>query len=378
MIRSEAHVAAPRSSATRRNPLGSLFELGERWLLVVILACSLSARPLHAQLTGIVTDSASSPIAGATVSLWRDDREFARKVTSADGRFYVTTAEHASDLLLVARAIAYQATSLRVGTSHSEPVKLVLAVATYAQPLATLRVRPGHECSVRDEPEARLLWTRMAAQYLPERGGVGRAADIQFQRGSTSYEQLGQVNESALPVGRWFLHASVLDATRLAVDVRGTYAVQRPKGAPMEVYGMPADAWYYFPIHERYPAHFLSAAFGARHAFALQSGNADDGWRLAFCPRGTASSGIVGTLSIARDTTLVRSEWRYRTPKTDEGAAAFIEYLPPRAATVDEVRPIRSGFWRRQAVGGGLMWRDFRMFRSWEPVSDSVARSPAR
>lgn len=348
---------------------------GLRLLGLVSLSCCLlgsSPRTAHAQLEVLVTDSAGRPISGARVELWRTSELLTARSTNTTGSATFDPSEVAGAIDVHVRRIGYAPARVSLVEATG---RLGVQLDLLARSLPSLTVSASVDaCPQTDSPEARALWTRVAARYR-EPSFEGRHTTLDQRTGTVEENEVGQVHDSELRPGSRLYTAAGMEGSHQQLESRG-YAYAVPDSHNYELFG----GWQYAQIDAELAGHFATDVFADAHTFAVTSRRAAI-TTLRFCAKDRRRSGLDGILQLSEGDGFVETHWRFWNPRDGAeaagGAATFAVALSDSASV-----PLVSTsglFWRQLPSGKYLQrWQSFHEWRLLDgtdenPVAVSLA-----
>ncbi len=309
-------------------------------LLSQAAALSSQTRPARAQVGGRVQDPEGRPLPAVPVELWRGDRRVAVQPSAADGSFRFGPEEAAGAVRLSARMLGYSPAQREVSAPASDVVLELASVVVELEGL-TVAAAPQLRCPRREDREARILWASVRTRYDHARDTLGISFYARRYDSTGPLDDVGLVDESRL-VRSWY---GVPGRGR----TRSSYRTSPyPYGFPILSSFDPAYAgWRYRDLHATDVGHFLEEEFGARHTFTVLA-RRSDAVVVGFCPAQGSWKGpsIEGMLTIGRDTSLVKAEWKFRVPRAAEEAGGEVVFVP-RGRDPIPLLPAQTVFWRR-------------------------------
>jgi len=308
------------------------------WFLTMVLASPVC--PAVAQVSGRVLDSDSRPLPAVQVELWSESRRIAVQTTDLNGSFRFDGAMAAGRVRLSAHSLGYASVQREVSPPVLDLI-LVLVPAVIEVEGLTVVAAPRLTCPRREDREARDLWASLHARYDHSRDTLGISFYARRYDAVSRLDDVGLVDEGRI--------------TRSWYGVQGRVRRQNTHHT--------SQYWYAYPIHSSFdPAyagwryrdvqsidvgHFLEETFGVRHTFSILARHKDT-VVVGFCPARQSWKGplMEGMLTIGRDTSLLRSEWKFRTPQPREEAGGEV-ILVLRGKDVIPLLPAQTLFWRR-------------------------------
>lgn len=298
------------------------------------------ATPAQAQVRGRVVDASDRPVPDALVEIWASSRPVAAADTDERGTFHLPAGPAEEGWMLTVRRPGMRTETVRLAPGDS-----LLVVRMQARPVAlapvTVQGMSRPRCPNREDPRARALWERMRARYWRPGDDTVHVFAFLEQRSGT-----GERADAADPAaGRtsagWTTGALVLAHPEF-MALSG-YATSAAGGV-----GDRTAFWSYRALDGGTMQDFTGDHFGAAHTFSIVP-HGDGAAAVAFCPRGRMgrTGRIEGTLVLAADTTLLRAEWSFRTPRPEEDAGGAATYDPPDPALGNALLSSESVFWRR-------------------------------
>ncbi len=323
-------------------------------------------------IQGRVTDLSDRPLFSALVELRVGDRTIVSTRTRSDGTFELrpgaTTAGGPRTLRV--SSLGFRTEEVEV---LAETGVLHLKLSPAPLPLDGLEVEGTRDiCTRGDEPAARELWEAATRRHLHGLDTLGLASYTRIRvdtlptpstlEPGMEGAQAGQRGSAPLLRLAW---ARRLDREGYAFSVRRS---DRERSF---------DSWSYPPLEADYTSHFGEAVFGRLNHFHLER-EWDDGWRIGFCSRNTRRPHLAGTLELGPDTSIVRVDWRFRTPDPDEGAGGWVRFIPPGPdGVLKHLLPLESVTWR--STSDSLVVRRAQWYEDWVLApGDSVPFLPAR
>jgi len=310
------------------------------------------AAPLAAQVSIRVVDSSGRPVPAVRVDVYGRGELVSVASTSAEGVAELSTERWAEARRLSLSHLAYQTLIVQV---EELPADGVIRIEPQAIPIDALSVEVGQLCPIVDEPEARQLWSQVAALYATDTGSRASFARLSLSRSSVPADQLHRTSDAefidGVTTGGWGAPPAgdLLRATLEERIERAGYA-----WLPFSIDGgtIRAKGWTYPPLDVRAAYHFASRSFGALHDFAVMS-ESDEQTTLVFCGNGRANGAdINGTIALVPRRAFLDAEWRFETGDPDEGAggsvtfASFIE----RNGSLPHLVSSRGLFYRHNGV----------------------------
>ena len=329
----------------------------ERWL-VVALTVVLTAAALSGQVAGTVTDPQGRSIPGALVEAWSSVRRLAAQASDEAGLF-TFAGVHAADVgFITVRAPGFA--PRRVQATGAQSYHVVLA--PFAHRLEAVAVTAAPRCPLRDQRNARLLWTTVAARVTAFEVGERAWTDARVSRSRVAAAQLGSVDTLSLGSGR--------------IQAGGQYSEMHTQRMRDQGYAVPYqglrggrfDLWEYPRLESLMAGHFLHPAFGELHHMALRETDADI--VIDFCPRNRDRPSIEGELRLDADSTLASVAWVFRTRGPEEIAGGEVFFArPARLSERPVLYPSVGLFWRKVINDYYQEWWDFLQW-------DSSPRTP--
>jgi hypothetical protein len=309
-------------------------------LLLVAAVLSTQAGPAFGQVAGRVVDSHGRPLPAVPVELWSGVRRVAVQPTAADGGFRFEKTEAAGALRLSAAMLGYTSVQREVSAPATDLI-LELTPAVVELERLTVMAAPQLRCPNREDREARDLWRLLYGRYDHTQDTLGISFYTRRYDSTGTSEDIGSADETRM-VRSWYGVQGRARRLNLHDTTPYTY------GYPIRSSFSAAYAgWMYRDLHSTDVGHFVDEAFGAGHTF---SGLArfDNEVAVGFCPARKAWQGpsMQGTLTIGRDTALVRAEWRFRTPKPIQEAGGEVTFVP-RGTKLIPLLPAQGLFWRK-------------------------------
>jgi len=310
--------------------------------LSLILAAALAgqARPVKAQVSGRVLDSGRRPLPAVPVELWSAGRRVAVQPTDSDGRFRFDEVEAAGIVRLSARMLGYSPAQREVSAPAAD-LTLELAPAAVELEGLTVEAAPKLACPRREDREARDLWASLRARYDHSRDTLGISFYARRYDATGPFNDVGLVDDSRL-VRSWY---GVPGRARPMSPYRTS---PYPYGFPILSSFDPAYAGLrYRPLQSTEVDHFVDEEFGGRHTFSILA-RRRDAVVVGFCPVRQSWKGpsIEGMLTIGRDTSLVKAEWKFRVARAAEEAGGEVVFVP-RGRDAIPLLPAQSLYWRK-------------------------------
>lgn len=295
------------------------------WLLSAAMAMCLAV-PLAAQVSIRVVDSSGRPIPAVRVDVYGRGEVLGVASTSAEGVAELSAERWAEARRLSLSHLAYQTLIVQV---EDIPRDGVIVIEPQALEIDALTVEIGQLCPIVDEPEARRLWSQVAALYATDTGSRAAFRHVSLNRGSVREDELFRTTDvemvDGVVNGGWGPPpgGDLLDLSLDERIVRAGYA-----WPPFTIDGatMRTNGWAYPELDQRGAHHFASDVFGALHDFAIMTAS-DDRTTLVFCGNGRANgANINGTLSLLPGRAFLEAEWRFATEEPDEGAGGSVTF----------------------------------------------------
>jgi len=324
-------------------------------MIVLLLLCALRAS--DAQLRGTVHSTDGQPLSGVAIELWTPLRKTAATMTDGAGAFRFTEADRSTATAIIVRSIGYRPIRDALAASDTvlvivlQPVPISLdSIAVTVAPLA---------CKSPEDPQARSLWNQVQQRYSHRYESVALGTLMRLVNRTVPAEQLGVVDTTGLAWGQRGAVGMVRADWRRWIADHG-YAM--PPGSLVSDYGR--GDWDYPPLESGFAQHFVDSLFGRLSRFTFQQADSD-GWVLAFCPKKEKNPFVTGTLTVARDSTLVGATWTFHTRNPMEragGQALFAPIVPYDSAAF--LLPTFGLFWRE-----GISPKEFnevwQQFQGW-------------
>jgi len=338
-----------------------------RGIALQSLLCVFGPIPLIAQLQGVVLDPNGTPLVGASVTVWAASTERAHTLTGPRGTFTFSEAQLSAVDGISARAIGYRPLTLRWSRAESA---LRLTLEPFPAPLPEL-VASGLkiQCPAADDPEARVLWSRLRTKYDLVPQSVGLNVRMSWIRETTSEKELGSIDESRLSSspGGAGLHGSTRELGYRFLNDSGYAQTRRDShGAIRADLGGAYFEWWYPSFQRWQPDHFVEAIFGRLQflAFGPQVGGLPT---ILFCSRNHRRPYVSGALLLASDSTIAESAWQFYTDKRRENAGGHAWYLPPGkdGAAPHYLLPAMSVFWRQRGGQKVLYFHESAINHEW-------------
>jgi hypothetical protein len=311
--------------------------------LFLVLATVLfsQARPAGAQVSGRVLDSGGRPLPAVPVELWSGAGRVAVQPTASDGSFRFDKAEAAGAVRLSARMLGYSPVHREVSAPAAD-VTLELAAAVVELEGLNVAAAPKLRCPRREDREARDLWASVRTRYDHTRDTLGISFYARRYDATGPFDDVGLVDEESRLVRSWY---GVQGRARLQNPYRTS---PYPYGYPIVSSFDPAYAgWRYRELQSTNVDHFVDEEFGGRHTFSILA-RQKDAVVVGFCPARESWKGpsIEGMLTIGRDTSLVKAEWKFRMARATEEAGGEVVFVP-RGRDAIPLLPAQSLYWRK-------------------------------
>ena len=320
----------------------------------VLAFVSLAACSMQGQFArGQVVDGTGRAIAGATIELWRGGAVITWQLTDDRGFFTLSSDSTSETSTVLARAIGFMPRSVRFANSSSLTITLERAATSLPDLVLRTRRQP---CDGHDDATARRLWEAARLRYslIP----LDRRYISHFRENHDDVDRLdvmfGKTDE--LPF---------VGGNDLAADTRGLanqwiadsgYAFRKTLPPTSWLLAYPQYVNWWYPRLDRWDSdHFIRPIFAKLNHFVLeQSGTG--GWTLSFCSGTKLRARIVGTMSIAPDTSISSAQWHFLTGRPFEDAGGAAVFRAPIAG--GSLLPVRSLFWRRLQGVRGWYYRE--------------------
>jgi len=209
-------------------------------------------------------------------------------------------------------------------------------------------------CPVADDPDARALWEAVASNYSAATGERALSARMTRSSGPIRSDELHRWVAPDNPIVVFGRGEGVDTSNKWA---RGGSRVARDGYAwePVFVGGIGSARflnWEYLDLHHDEAAHLVTEAFGDLHSFSL-AGERGGETTLVFCPvQDGPEANIRGTLVVTSDVSLLRADWRFDTPRDDEGAGGWAEFASVYSPTdpLPHLVPARGAYFRHDGT----------------------------
>jgi hypothetical protein len=205
----------------------------------------------------------------------------------------------------------------------------------------TAVARPAVTCPRREDHAARELWAALRVRYDHTQDTLGLSFYATRYDATGPLDDLGSLGERQM-MRSWYGVAG--RSRRLNAHYTSSYTYAYPILTSFD----PAYArWRYRELQTTDVGHFIDEEFGERHTFSVL-GQDKEVVILGFCPTEGRSkrATIEGKLTVGRDTSLVKAEWTFRTPRPTEEAGGEVVFVP-RGPEAIPLLPARALFWRK-------------------------------
>jgi hypothetical protein len=234
---------------------------------------------------------------------------------------------------------------------------IAIVMKPFAVRLQAVKVDEAPLCPGKDDGGARELWESVRARYdgdaLSDRWAIQLVAAYGVAR-----EELGTV-----------------DTTRLVQQVLGVGGMEytseriRKEGYAWSYSGIRLrrfDWWRYPYLESHFGGHFVEPLFGELHRFRF--GREEGGaLEIVFCPKSDRHPYIEGTLSVARDSSLLSASWRFVTKTHPEEAGGEVMFTPLESGGRGKLLPMSGLFWRVTPSG---VYQEWQEYRSWHECTE--------
>jgi hypothetical protein len=303
-------------------------------------AAILDQSPALSQVSGTVQTSGSVPVADAEVLIWGSGLLLDRRLTNSDGRFLSEVSRDSIRRISV-HHLGFTTVTISGPVDSSGRVSAVLQALP--APLPEIEVVARDLCAGEPNARARELWSNARRRYAQDTGKRGGLAGGRQERGYVQPARIGTMRgvPTTPRMTRW---RGEVDENGLArrLEQEG-YAWRRRPGSSL---GSRYGWWAYPEFDARHGYHFATSGFGDRHDFYLV-GEDEQGFEIAFCPRGRGSSGLRGRILISDDSRFTLARWSVRAANPDElagGEIVFGEVLDAEGSA--HLVAARGVFWR--------------------------------
>jgi hypothetical protein len=304
-----------------------VIEAGRRTGLLGAAAVAFSlAAPLAAQVSIRVVDASGRPVPAVRVDVYGRGEVISVASTSAEGVAELSADRWSEARRLSLSHLAYQTEIVQV---EDIPADRVIVIEPAAVPIEALSVEVGQLCPIVDEPEARSLWSQVAALYATDTGSRAAFRYVSVSRGSVREDELFRTTDVEMVEGvingDWGLRPGG-GLAELTLDDR----IERAGYAwpPFTIDGstLRSNVWSYPDLDQKGAHHFASDVFGALHDFAVMS-ETSERTTLVFCGNGRVSGATInGTITLIPGRALLDAEWRFDTEDPDEGAGGSVSF----------------------------------------------------
>jgi hypothetical protein len=264
-------------------------------------------------------------------------------------------------------------------------------------PGLTARAARG-DCTARDDPRARALWTRLRERY--SRAGdtvslwtvemASTAGEVPAERllrfdtaasdrpdGTTTGWDAQEVRRDGLRrilqfyaaprTGRGGRGMSGIYRAVLEAQIADSGYARLMSGVNADITGASA-AWAYPPLEAELATHFVGDEFGRRNDLSLTTVDGREAIEFCAARRFRSRPYVSGVLVPRADGTLERAWWRFRTPAPDEQAGGEVEFAAYDAsAGLPLLLAARGRFYRRQ--GTAAFYQREQTFAAWETAA---------
>lgn len=330
-------------------------------LLRIALLSLLPLGGVAAQVSGTVLDPFQRPLENVIVVTWNGENEVWRVRTDSSGNFRFDSVGARGGEVLAFRHMGFRPLSLPIA-SVTGSLRVVLEPVVGSLPTVVASSVSG-ACPNREDTRARALWRATASKYRPAPPNASLRTLMNWQRAEARPQDVGDFDEAKIPPGEYFASYLVQNALKSSIQ-RDGYARRVSPAEAARSHGTFAT-WAYAPLHRDVVNHLIDAQFAESHSLSIAH-QVDGSAIIIFCGRNRDRPFLEGALTVTSDTALVRAQWRFRTPKPEEDAAAEVSFVRLAAASTPwSLIPLRSVYWRRISGSKTLYFHEVSMYRSW-------------
>lgn len=330
----------------------------------------VGSRPAEAQVSGRVLDSGGRPLPAVPVELWSGPQRVAVQPTASDGSFRFGEAE-AGAVRLSARMLGYSPVRREVSAPAADVTLALVATVVELEGL-TVAAPPKLRCPAREDREARDMWASLRTRYDHGRDTLGISFYARRYDATGPRDDVGLVDAERRLVRSWY---GVQGRARPLSPYRTS---PYPYAYPIVSSFDPAYAgWRYRELQSTDVDHFVDEEFGGRHTFSILA-RRGDATVVGFCPVRESWKGpsIEGMLTIGRDTSLVKAEWRFRMARATEEAGGEVVFVP-RGRDPIPLLPAQTLYWRRITGQRDRYFQRSEQFATYEFLpSDTLPERP--
>ncbi len=308
---------------------------------------SLSSGTLYAQtyVSGVVTNEAGAPIAGAVVEAWLLTKRIAWAEADGAGRFRFSVAPPGDSVTIAVRAIGFRPARASVKT-HA-----FIRISLLSLPLDLPELSASIEsvCPSKNDSVANRAW--QAAASGREHGGGFLEATFQSYDDVVDLPDFGIPHRAATGDGRF----GITDLGR-----RQYQALLRAKGYGWPSLEVGSSEWVYPALESSMVEELFTLTFAQDHSFFWKSDQRDV---LVFCARKRSRPYIDGEVALTADATLLSIQWFFHGGRVRTPAGGGAVFLPSGPKAGGRNFPLLGIFWR-QLKDGTFSQRTFQ-YTEW-------------